>query len=51
MYNAVTPFAITGVPGWPQYDDAERLRMVFDETGAVQPDAADLDRRGWIGRR
>ncbi|MDG9707474.1 carboxylesterase/lipase family protein [Streptomyces sp. DH10] len=44
-----TAFARTGDPGWPAYEDAERLVQVLDAEPAVRVYPEDRSRRLWEG--
>ena len=45
--TAWTSFAATGDPGWPAYDQAERLTRVFDLPAAVTAYPEETSRRLW----
>jgi para-nitrobenzyl esterase len=47
MRRAWTRFAAEGDPGWPAYDDVERLTWVVDAEPAVAPYPEDTSRRIW----
>ena len=47
MRRAWTRFAADGDPGWPAYDDRERLTWVVDAVPAVAPYPEDTSRRIW----
>jgi para-nitrobenzyl esterase len=51
FHGAFVQFAKTGDPGWPEYDLEKRMTMIFDEANHVEPDAAGVEREGWVGRR
>ena len=46
---AWTRFATAGDPGWPRYDQRERLTQVFDLPPAVTPYPEETSRRLWQG--
>lgn len=50
MHEIWVRFALTGDPGWPRYDTADRATMVFDTPCEVVNDAAGAERRLWDGR-
>jgi para-nitrobenzyl esterase len=45
--TAWTRFASTGDPGWPAYDDQERLTRVFDLPPTVTAYPEEASRRLW----
>lgn len=47
MRRAWTRFAADGDPGWPAYDDVERLTWVIDAEPAVVPYPEDTSRQIW----
>ncbi len=47
MRNAWTTFAAVGNPGWPEYDQQERLTRVFDTEPTVVPYPEETSRRIW----
>ncbi len=47
MHAAWAAFIADGNPGWPSYDDAERLTMCFDNTSGVESDPLSAERELW----
>jgi carboxylesterase type B len=51
MHEAFAAFARDGDPGWPAYDAADRMTMVFDTVSAPERDPAAAERLAWAGTR
>jgi para-nitrobenzyl esterase len=51
MHEAFAAYAHDGDPGWPAYEAADRLTMVFDTVSAVERDPAATERQAWGGTR
>ena len=47
MHKAWIEFAVSGNPGWPQYDRPRRATMRFDATSRVVDDPRSWERQQW----
>jgi para-nitrobenzyl esterase len=47
MRTAWTAFATTGDPGWPAFDNEQRLTQIFDATPTVAPYPEETSRKMW----
>jgi para-nitrobenzyl esterase len=47
MHRAWAAFAATGDPGWPAYDDPERLLYRFGPSGRLISDDQPAERSAW----
>ncbi|WP_227982055.1 carboxylesterase/lipase family protein [Nocardia spumae] len=51
MRDAFTAFAATGDPGWPRFDDTDRLRRIWSTPPALGGESLAISGRIWLGER